>query len=240
MIKNKLISNEWADLWRNEIGVNVIPATNRHDNPELCKKPFWTDDDNKQHWVTWKKSGYQDNPISQEQHDEWKKKNAFKDGMAVICGQVFHNESKKGLWLGGIDCDNLLGLNEVCVDSIERVAKDTLVEQHSNKEKCHIYFYSKEPIQSQALLAGENIPQIEIKSGGKFLMYCAGGMHKDGSLIDILDCTEPALVEKEKLEKKLDDVFTKYDLKYLEEKSTKFNSKSYSSNRFSKKTWQGE
>jgi hypothetical protein len=225
LIKNKLISNEWADLWRNEIGVNVIPATNRHDNPELCKKPFWTDDDNKQHWVTWKKSGYQDNPISQEQHDEWKKKNAFKDGMAVICGQVFHNESKKGLWLGGIDCDNLLGLNEVCVDSIERVAKDTLVEQHSNKEKCHIYFYSKEPIQSQALLAGGNIPQIEIKSGGKFLMYCAGGMHKDGSLIDILDCREPQLVEKKQLEKKLDDVFTKYDLKYLEEKSTKFNSK---------------
>ena len=154
--------NEWADFWRYDVGVNVIPANTS------TKKPK----------VLWKK--WQTESIPQSIHDEWKSENLFKDGMAVICGPVFHNESKKGLWLNGIDCDNLLGLNEVCVDSIERVAKDTLVEQHSNKEKCHVYFYTKEPIQSQALLAGENIPKIEIKSGGKFLLYCAGGVHKDG------------------------------------------------------------
>ncbi len=199
--------NEWADFWRYDVGVNVIPANTS------TKKPK----------VLWKK--WQTESIPQSIHDEWKSENLFKDGMAVICGPVFHNESKKGLWLNGIDCDNLLGLNEVCVDSIERVAKDTLVEQHSNKEKCHVYFYTKEPIQSQALLAGENIPKIEIKSGGKFLLYCAGGMHKDGSLIDILDCKEPALVEKEKLEKKLDKIFKKYDLEYLEKKTIKYNSK---------------
>jgi len=197
-----MISNEWADFWRYDVGVNVIPVNTS------TKKPK----------VSWKQ--WQTESIPEDLYKEWKSKNLFKDGIAVICGQVFHNDSKKELWLNGVDCDNLLGLNEVCVDSIERVAKDTLVEQHSNKEKCHIYFYTKEPIQSQALLEGENIPQIEIKSGGKFLLYCAGGVHKDGSMIDIFDCKEPLLVKREQLEKKIDDIFTNYGLTYLKKEST--------------------
>ena len=195
-----MIKNEYADYWRNDIGVNVIPAVT------ATKKPL----------VEWKK--WQTEPIPLELHEQWKKNNLFQNGMAVICGQVFHNDAKKDWWLNGLDADNLLGLQELCVDSIDRVAKDTLVEQHSNKEKCHIYFYTKFPIQSQAPLAGNNIPQIEIKSGGKFLLYCAGGTHKDGSPIEILNCIEPALVEKEQLENKIDKIFKKYGLTYLEKK----------------------
>ncbi len=200
--KDNLTSNDFADYWRNSIGVNVIPANTSTKKPKVSWKQWQTDS------------------IPEDLHKEWKSKNLFNDGMAIICGQVFHNDSKKDWWLNGIDCDNLLGLNEFCVNDIERVAKDTLVEQHSNKEKCHIYFYTKEPIQSQAPLSGKNIPQIEIKSGGKFLLYCAGGVHKDGSMIDILDCKEPALVGKEQLEEKIDDIFTNYGLTYLKKVST--------------------
>lgn len=195
-----MIENKFADYWRYDIGANVIPAVT------ATKKPL----------VEWKK--WQIEPISEEMHQEWKNKNLFKNGMAVICGHIFHNDSKKGWWLNGIDCDNLMGLQEICIDSIERVAKNTLVEQHSNKEKGHIYFYTKSPIQSQTLLVGTNIPQIEVKSGSKFLLYCAGGTHKDGSPIEILNCKEPALVEKEQLENKIDNVFKKYGLTYLEKK----------------------
>ncbi len=215
--------NDWADFQRYSTGLNLIPATNNHSDPKKCKKPFWTDEQGLEHWITWKESGYQTNSISEEQHQQWKDSNAFKDGMALICGQVFHNKTTKGLWGNGIDCDNLLGIQEFCGErkdgspvSLAEVAKDTVVEQHANKEKCHIIVNTKEPILSKAPLQGDNIPKIEIKSGGNKLLYCAGGYHKDGSLIDIVGSEQVAEFPKDKLEDKLNKIFKKYDIPYLE------------------------
>ncbi|MGI9565983.1 MAG: hypothetical protein ACR2LL_03080 [Nitrosopumilus sp.] len=39
-IKKQRTSNKWADFWRYSAGVNVIPATNKHVNSNLQKKPF--------------------------------------------------------------------------------------------------------------------------------------------------------------------------------------------------------
>ncbi len=64
--------NKSADYWRYVIGVNVIPAKSRE----------------KVTYTTWKKSGYQDNPISEEQHNAWKQARAFDDGMGVMTGKV--------------------------------------------------------------------------------------------------------------------------------------------------------
>ena len=155
MSQELLKPNDYADYWRYEIGVNVIPATNRHDNPELVKKPFWTDEHNKQNWIKW--GNYQDKPITKEQHDEWKRTNAFKDGLAIVCGETFHIE--ENLWLNAIDCDSKQGIDDFIKDkTLEEIATDTLVEQHDNKEKCHILFYTKEPLHN------ETVGKIEIKS----------------------------------------------------------------------------
>ncbi len=202
-------ANDWADFWRNQIGVNVIPATNRHDNPKLCKKPFWTDDDNKQHWVTWKKSDYQENPISQERHDYWKNNNSFKDGMAIVCGKVFHNKEFEGFLLNAIDCDDKSGVDAICPQGVEKTAQDTLVEQHANKNKCHVLYYSKEPLKNRALIS--KAPQIEIKSRGKNLLYCAGGIHKDGSLIDIVGTRKIKVINSVDLEKQLDKILKPFE-----------------------------
>ena len=52
MISQELATpNDYADFWRYNVGVNVIPANNYHDNPDLCKKPFWTDANGKQNWI---------------------------------------------------------------------------------------------------------------------------------------------------------------------------------------------
>ena len=69
--------NDWADFWRYNIGVNVIPA----------------DTKNKVTHIKW--SEWQDNPISEEQHNQWKLQNDFSNGMAIIPGKVWHNEQKK-------------------------------------------------------------------------------------------------------------------------------------------------
>jgi hypothetical protein len=80
--------NEWADFWRYQIGVNVIPADTRN------KRPV----------VEWKL--YQNDPVTEDQHNEWKQRGKFDDGMAIIAGRVWHNNAKKNLYLIAVDLDN--------------------------------------------------------------------------------------------------------------------------------------
>ena len=188
--------NEWADFWRYVIGVNVIPAVN------LTKTPK----------VTWKE--YQDAPIPQELHDEWKSKGMFDDGLASIMGKVFHNESLKDYWLNMVDCDNKLGIEQMTANIIE-LARGTLVEQSANHEKCHVYFYTTEPLKNRVLQNPtlDDLPKIEVKSRGRNLSYCAGGKHKNGSLIDIIDNRIPKRVDGFQLETSMAGIFAKYEPK---------------------------
>ena len=191
--------NEYADFWRHEIGVNVIPANSKKKIP----------------LTEWKE--YQTQPIPQEIHDEWKSKGLFNQGMAVICGQVFHNKEHLNKWLNGIDCDNKLGLDVMCPSGIDKIASITIVEQHKNKNKCHIYFYTKDPIKSKSANDGKQntVPQIEIKSEGKFLLYCSGSIHKDNSPIEILGINKVKTVDKEPLEERIDSICKEYSIPYL-------------------------
>jgi len=199
--------NEGADYWRYQVGVNVIPANSKDKIP----------------LVEWKKDtrgNWQINPIPKSLHDEWKNDNKFSQGMAVICGKVFHNKEKDGLYLNGIDCDNKLGLDKMCPSGIDKIAQITIVEQHANKNKCHIYFYTKQPIESKPGNndkdeLGKPLPQIEIKSGGRFLLYCSPSIHKDGSRIEILGNRISKQVDKESLEYRINDVCDEYSIPYL-------------------------
>jgi len=196
--------NWWADFWRNDIGVNVIPADS------VKKKPLveWTNDS---------KGDWQVEPISQEIHDEWKSNGMFEKGLAIICGQVFHNNEHLNKWLNGIDSDNRLGTEKICPGGVKQAAVITLVEQHDDKEKVHIYFYTERPIQSKVANDGKGgkVPQLEIKSGGKFLLYCAGGNHKDGSAIEIVGANCVKTVDAEALETRIDGICKEYGIPYL-------------------------
>jgi hypothetical protein len=83
--------NECADFWRYQISVNVIPA----------------DTKNKMTWIRW--SQYQYEPISEEQHNQWKLK-----GMAIILGRICHDPSKDKLYLIFIYLDNQKALVNFC------------------------------------------------------------------------------------------------------------------------------
>jgi hypothetical protein len=204
MREENMSPNQWADFWYYHTGVNVIPATNTHNNPDLCKKPFWTDSGSKQYWISWKKDGYQNEPIPEELFKEWKANNAFDKGIAIICGQVFRGEHKR-LWLNAVDCDNKAGTEAMCPQGVEETAKKTLVEQHTNPDKCHILFLTREPLKNRTINPNSD-KQIEVKSMGKNLLYCSGGYHKDGSLIDIVGTWEIQIVnDHQALEKRLDE-----------------------------------
>ncbi len=176
--------NTWADYWRYIIGVNVIPA----------------DGVNKRTYEQWKP--FQHNPISEQQHEEWKANNEFRNGIAIIPGKVWHNPARTHLYLFALDIDNELGIKEllasVKAESLEQIAQKLLVEQHGNKkDRCHIYGYCSKELKKRLLKSfngngnghDNNIPIIEIKDSST-ISVCTPSPYKDGSnhrIIGILD-----------------------------------------------------
>ena len=105
--------NGLANRCRYVIGVNVIPAKTQ------IKKTFFE----------WKP--YQNKPIPKQLHEEWKRNNAFADGMAIILGEVWFGPHK-GEYLIFIDCDNLKAIEEFCTRngktvSITEIAQKMIV-----------------------------------------------------------------------------------------------------------------
>lgn len=185
--------NDWADFWRNEVGANVIPANSIKKKPKVS----WKDDP---------RGNWQIEPIPQEIHDEWKRTNAFNDGMAVICGKIHHVESKKHLYLCAVDCDNKKAI-DVLTGDINRMAEKTLIERHKNPDKAHIYFYTTKPVQKKSSdavnlemlkkMEDNEIPAIEVKGDGTHgIMYCSPSPHKDGSNYQIMGVKEPVILDE--------------------------------------------
>lgn len=90
-------NNEWADFWRDEIGVNVLPVNG------VTKRPL----------VDWKYGpvNYQNESISDDQHDQCKKDGMFDGGMAAIMGRVWRGPNE-GKYITGIDADKMFAYLE--------------------------------------------------------------------------------------------------------------------------------
>lgn len=121
------MANQWADYWRNKVGVNVIP------NDSVNKKP-------RVEWGKWHSE-----PVPQQLHDEWKSSGMFELGMALAVGRAWHlnngnNESNK-LFLVAIDCDNMNAVNYAMASlPFASMAR----ESRGVAEKLHLYFYARE------------------------------------------------------------------------------------------------
>ncbi len=186
--------NEYADFWRDTVGVNVIPANS------ITKRTFikWKDDP---------RGNWQIEPIPKDIHNNWKDTNAFKDGIAVICGRCWHNPEKKNLYLCAVDADNQKGIDVLSEKGIDAIAQKTLVEVHDNtKGKAHFYFYTHKPMPKKSSDAvnldyvekmdRNELPALEMKGDGTHgIMYCTPSPHKDGSNYHILDRLEPMILD---------------------------------------------
>ncbi|HEY7570073.1 MAG TPA: phage/plasmid primase, P4 family [Nitrososphaeraceae archaeon] len=205
--------NGWADYWRYKIGVNAIPADTR------IKKPL----------VAW--SEFQNKPVSDELHNNWKSNGDFKKGIAIIVGKIFHRKDRIGYYLICIDADNLKAITEICTRNgktvtLQNFAGKTLIEQHrDNLKKAHFYFYAPRPIAKKGcdvacLVVNNDVPAFEVKSlGGHGIMYCTPSIHKDGYRYEILGLREPvilSIIQVDELEKHLDDICKRNGIHYLE------------------------
>jgi len=163
--ENTEFHNAWADYWRYYIGVNVIPSIGK------MKRP------------TEKWEMYQDKPIPEEIHNGWKSRGRFNDGIAIMMGRIWHRKDLDGYYIAGIDADNLIAIKELLTRNgititPEKFAKNTIVEQHTNKEKMHFYVYTiGRPLRNKTSDVGrpgidiQSIPAFEVKASSDFLMF---------------------------------------------------------------------
>jgi hypothetical protein len=200
--------NQWADFWRYECGLNVFPADTR----------------NKRTYEEWGK--WQNEPISEEQHEDWKNTNAFSNGMALMAGRVWHRTDLEKRHLCFIDLDNQKAIDEVCAifgaKDIYHLSQMTIVEQHlDNLSKAHVYFYTKHSLYKKSSdvtklkdkIDSNEIPAIEVKSLGEHgIAMCSPSIHKDGHNYEIVGSREIGTFDGKEIEALLVEVYKKYGL----------------------------
>ncbi len=198
--------NDWANYWRNEIGFNIIPAQSKK----------------KSTFIEW--SYYQDNLVSEVQYNKWITNGDFNQGIAIIVGKIWRGKYN-GKYLACIDIDNKKGIEEFLshfgkVDTIEKLAKMTIVEWHSdNPNKVHIYFIVEKPLHKKSGIVGAKdnpgIPAIEVKSEGSHgIIFCTPSPHEDGYNYQIIGTKEPTVLDKqnsEALENAINVIYQKYE-----------------------------
>lgn len=82
--KSLVTANDYADLYRNYHGVNVLPADVSNADSEKRRKPLGLELCGHT-WKQWKTE-----PIPIELHNQWKELGYFEKGIAIICGKVMH------------------------------------------------------------------------------------------------------------------------------------------------------
>ena len=203
--EEKEYCNRWADYWRNEIGVNVIPAITKN---RIIK-------------IKW--AEYQDKPIPEWQHNQWKNEFTFSEGLAIIPGRVWHREDRKDMYLIFLDLDKRIAIEEVSTWSgktipLQEMAQKFLVEQHSdNSEKAHIYFYSPIPFPKKS---ADEVLGLEIKGMGKHgIAFCSPSIHKNGHRYEVIGTKNPVvlnLLQARELIQHVHQICIKNGLPYLE------------------------
>jgi putative DNA primase/helicase len=207
--------NAFADYWRYYIGVNVIPAVGKPKVP--IKGCFWRN--------------YQDTPISEEQHNQWKKDNAFRDGMAVIAGKVYHRKDLVDYYFAAVNADNQLAICELLTRkgntlSVEQIAQKTIVDQHNDKDRLHFYMYTvgvqlrdkasdKGKLGLSAADSMSKLPAFEVKASSNFLIFPAPCPHKTSGRRSIIGTYTPITLgqlEAAEFQGHIDGICKKYGL----------------------------
>jgi hypothetical protein len=202
--------DKWADFWRYSIGVNVLPADSK------TKRPVVT-------WLEW-----QNKPLPEEMHNQWKEKGAFSEGIAIIPGKVWHNKEKQGLYFIFLDADKEEAITELCTKngkqiSLDEMAQKFIVEQHKDDPtSTHIYFYSPLPFPKKE---PEKILGLEVKGLGEHgVANCAGSIHENGQQWEIIGSKEPVTLTEEQaneLIQYIDTVCKKHGVEYLDKHYSK-------------------
>jgi hypothetical protein len=163
--------NTFADFWRYDIGVNMIPANTKFKSTSI------------------KWSQYQNTPIPEWQHTAWENSGVFINGLAIIAGKVWHRTDKANQYFTLIDLDNHEAIQDFCTIngkslSLEEIAEKFIVEQHvDDRNRAHIYFYSPLPFVKKS---ADSKTGIETKGLGEHgISNCPPSIHQNKDRNDI-------------------------------------------------------
>jgi Bifunctional DNA primase/polymerase, N-terminal len=197
--------NDFVDYWRYNIGVNVIPADTQNKRPIIP-------------WDQW-----QDKPVPEELHNEWKAQGIFSKGIALIPGKVWHRPDKSNLYFVFIDADKQKAIDELCTrngktTTLQEMSQKFIVEQHKdNLDKAHIYFYSSIPFPKKS---ADSVLGLEVKGLGEHgIAYCTCSIHKDGQPYEIMGTTEPVILTEDlakEFRQHIDTICKKHGIEYLD------------------------
>ena len=200
--------NYWADFWYYEIGVNVIPANTKE------KETY-------ESWLQW-----QNKSIPTEIQEARKKNSEYNNGIAIIPGKLWRGPYENR-YLVAIDLDNKKAIDEFVKDSseLEELKRVTLVEQHSDPNKMHIYFIVEREIPNKASdkanigtlankINANEIPALEVKGNGKGIMFCASSPHLNGSNYQISGTLKPQVFPAREVEERISLICERYNITY--------------------------
>ena len=132
-------------------------------------------------------------------------------------------------YLVAIDCDNKKAIEEFVGSGFNELKQKTLVEQHSNSNKMHIYFIvdreipnkssDKVDIDTFAKINENMIPALEIKSNGKGIMFCSPSTHKNGHCYTIIGTLKPVVFTAQEVENRISSICEKYKIPYVKNDS---------------------
>jgi hypothetical protein len=195
--------NQGADFWRNKIGQNVFPA----------------DSKNKITYERWKENGWQNHPISVEQHETWKKEGAFNKGFMVMPGTPWHKPDKIEFYLTCVEWDKQLGFDELFEGkSLDEVRKEHFIEQHLDDiTRGHLWIYSPIIFPKKG---ADTILGLEVKGiGSHGVIIATPCIHKNGHQIESTGLQEPAIWNREEAFRmllQLDKICKKHNVPYLD------------------------
>jgi hypothetical protein len=200
-------NNDWADYWYYKTGMNIIPANT------IEKKTF-------ENWSPW-----QDQSIPQELHEQRKKDGEYSKGIAILPGKIWRGPFE-GKYIVAIDLDNKKAIEEFVRSNtgLEELKQVTLVEQHADPNKMHIYFIVDREIPNKASdktntetiekINANEIPALEVKSNSKGIMFCSPSPHENGSNRMITGTLNPKVFEAQKVEDRIFLICKKYNISY--------------------------
>jgi putative DNA primase/helicase len=187
------------------------------------------DTKNKKPLVSWYE--WQDKPIPEQLHSQWKEQGSFSEGIAIVPGKIWHNVAKKDLYFVFIDTDTQKAIDELCtissnITSLQELSKKFLVEQHKdNPQKAHIYFYSPIPFPKKN---ADSTIGLEVKGLGEHgIAFCFPSTHKDGMPYEIIGTNQPVTLtidQARELMQHINQICIKYGLEYLERQPSSSNS----------------
>jgi len=213
--KDQWSANDYADFYRYEWGINVVPSN----GCQLFKGDKVPPEHTPEAWREWT-----DKPIPLELHEKWKEGKKFDQGLMRVTGPVWHKEELKNYKYCSVDSDNSLAMTEFMVNGPIENSEKHVIEMHlGTSSKCHWEFY----IKKDAILTGKasdarnpeledkftnnKAPNFEVKIGNG-VMFGAPSMHPDGTKYEFLGKNIPVLIDGDKLQLKIKSICKKYNL----------------------------